>query len=213
MRESIVRLPYKGRRSGPGVDPAKYAILLLVLLGSLLAGLIASGVLPLKTSTDSGKVLYPYFLGPEGVVITGRDAVKLRSSGGEVVIDISAGSVSSPALLRYQRIIPSGIPSLPQGYLSTGRFFVLSAEPETADGSPVKFQQMLSITVAIEPGDLELAGNDYSRFAIQHFLEQQRYWEVLETTANPPTSTVVAQVDGLSLFALTVSRFRGGLRP
>ena len=208
MSESVNRWWIKNR-SRPVVEPAKYAILLLVLLGSLLSALIALGVLPLNTSTDSDKVLGPYFLGSEGVVITGRDAVKLRSSGGEVVIDISAGSVSSPARLRYRRIIPSRIipselPSLPQGYVSTGRFFELTAEPERAEGGPVKFHQMLSITVVIEPNDLKLAGNDYSRFALQHFLEEQRSWVVLETTANPLTSTVVAQVDGLSLFALTV---------
>lgn len=63
---------------------------------------------------------------------------------------------------------------------------------------------MLSITVAIGPFDLGMAENDYSRFALQHFLEQKQSWDILDTTTDPFTATVAARVDGLSPFALTV---------
>ncbi len=191
-------------RRGMISDVAKFAILPLLLLGSLFAGLVVSGVLPLTPSTGRNGVLEALFLGPVGVVITGKDTVKLRSEDGRVTVAIAAGSVSFPVLLSYQESDSSGIPSLPHGYLSTGRFFELSAQPEQADDGPVIFQQMLSIAVGIGPDELALAGNDYSRFALQHFLEQERSWDILETTADPATSTVVAWVDSLSRFALTI---------
>ena len=191
-------------RRGMKSDLVKLALLPLLMLGGLFAGLVVSGVLPLTLSPDKNGVLEALFLGPVGVVITGKDPVKLRSENGQVTIAIAAGSVSFPVLLSYQESDSSGTPSLPHGYLSTGRFFELSAQPERAADGPVKFQQMLSITVGIGPDDLALAGNDYSRFALQHFLEQEQSWDVLKTTADPANSTIVAWVDNLSRFALTV---------
>lgn len=96
--------------------------------------------------------------------------MKLRSARGEVVVDISAGSVLSPVLLRYQEISPSGIPNLPNGYQITGRFFELPAEPAGGQDSQIRLQQKLSITVGIETYDLELSANDFTRFALHHYL-------------------------------------------
>ena len=188
----------------PLADLAIYALLPLLLLGGLLAGLIASGVIPLVSSPDRGGVVDALFLGSVGVVITGIDDVVLISADGRVTVAIAAGSVSSPVLLRYQELALSENTILAQGYPSTGRLFELSAQPEIASDGAVTFQPMLSITVAIGPGDLVLAGNDYSRFALQHYLEQERSWDVLDTTADPSNSTVVAHVDRLSRFALTI---------
>ena len=93
---------------------------------------------------------------------------------------------------------------MPSGYVTAGRFFELSATSAGDPGSPVVFQQMLSIKIGVGPNVLALAGNDYSRLSIQHFLDRSQTWDVLSTNADPLTSTVTAQVGSLSRFALTV---------
>ena len=188
----------------PLADLARFALVPLLLLGGILAGLIASGVIPLVSSPARDGVIDALILGSVGVVITGIDDVELVSENGRVTVAIAAGSVSSPVLLRYQELDPSGNIILARGYPSTGRFFELSAQPEVAADGPVTFLPMLAIIVAIGSVDLVLAGNDYSRFALQHYLEQQGTWDVLETIANPSNSTVTAHVSSLSRFALTI---------
>lgn len=184
---------------------AIFAILPLILLGALLAVLIATGVLDLKPSGDGeGSVMEALLLGPVGVVITGRDDVELTSADGLVTVSIPAGSVSSPITLNYQESSPAGMPELPSGYVSTGRFFELSATSADDASGPVVFQRMLSIRISIEPGELALFGRDYSRLVIQHFLDRSQTWDALTTIADPITSTVTAQVGSLSRFALTV---------
>ncbi|NQW23116.1 MAG: hypothetical protein HQ475_06700, partial [SAR202 cluster bacterium] len=204
MAEPSSRWPFRNEQSGTVVDLAVYALLPLVLLGILLAGLIASGVLPLTPSRDGGAVLEAFFLGPVGVVITGKDATELRSQDGRVTVAIPAGFVTTPVLLRYRETGVSGTRPLPQNYLSAGWFFNLSAQPVKAGNGPVKFQQKLSIAIDIGPEDLAMAENDYSRFAIQHLHDGEPAWVVLETIADPFAATVTAKVDSLSRFALTI---------
>ena len=79
-------------------DLAIFAILPMVLLGGLLAGLIASGVLSLKPSTNGKGAVEALLLGLAGV-LTGKDDIKLRSSNGLVTVAVPAGSVSSPISL------------------------------------------------------------------------------------------------------------------
>jgi len=137
------------------------------------------------------------------VVITGKDDVELRSADGLATVSIPAGAVTSPITLEFQESGPSETPRLPPGFLNTGRSFQLSARPSDAGDGPVEFQQMISIAMGIGPNELALAGNDYSRFFIQHFLSEPMYWEVLPTTANLLESTVMAKISSLSQFALT----------
>ena len=80
-------------------DLAIFAILPMVLLGGLLAGLVAPGVLSLKPSTNGKGAVEALLLGLAGVLITGKDDVKLRSSNGLVTVAVPAGSVSSPITL------------------------------------------------------------------------------------------------------------------
>jgi len=199
------RLASLGQKTGTSAlsNLAIFAILPLVLLGGLLAGLIASGVLTLKPSSDGAGVLGALLLGPAGVVITGKDDVELRSADGLVTVSIPAGAVTSPITLEFQESGPAETPRLPPGFLNTGRSFQLSARPSDAGDGPVEFQQMISIAMGIGPNELALAGNDYSRFFIQHFLSEPMYWEVLPTTANLLESTVMAKISSLSQFALT----------
>ena len=199
------RLASLGQKTGTSAlsNLAIFAILPLVLLGGLLAGLIASGVLTLKPSSDGAGVLGALLLGPAGVVITCKDDVELRSADGLVTVSIPAGAVTSPITLEFQESGPAETPRLPPGFLNTGRSFQLSARPSDAGDGPVEFQQMISIAMGIGPNELALAGNDYSRFFIQHFLSEPMYWEVLPTTANLLESTVMAKISNLSQFALT----------
>jgi hypothetical protein len=166
-----------GQRTGTSAisNLAIFAILPLVLLGGLLAGLIASGVLSLKPSSDGVGDLDALLLGPVGVVITGKDDVELRSANGLAKVSIPAGAVISPITLEFQESGPDETPSLPLGFLNTGRSFQLSARTTDAGAGPVEFQQMILITMGIGPNELALAGNDYSRFFIQHFLSEPMY--------------------------------------
>ena len=188
---------------------AIFAVLLLILLGTLLAGLIAFGVLSLKPSTDGDGVLNALLLGPVGVVVIGNDDVELRSVDSLLTVVVPAGSVTSPITLVYRESGLSEAPGLPLGFISTGRFFELSAQSIDTAAGPVKFQQMISMTMVIGPNELALAGNDYSRFFIQHYLNETMSWDVLPTTADLRASTVMAQVGSLSRFALTVGPSRG----
>ena len=77
------------------LDLVSFAIVPMVFLGGLLAGLVASRVLSLKPLTDgkgTGEVL---LLGPAGALITGKHDVKLGPSNGLVTVAVPAGSVSS----------------------------------------------------------------------------------------------------------------------
>jgi|GEM_PF-1632297 hypothetical protein len=190
-----------------------FAILPLIILGGLLAGLIASGVLTLKPSSDSGSVLDALLLGPAGVVITSKDEIELKTADGSVMVAILPGSVSDPIIFDYQESDLSGAPSLPAGYLNTGRVFDLSARSADGSSSPVEFQRMLTITVEIGPQDLELAGADFSRFFIQNFHEDSLAWDVLPTTGDPFASTVATQVGRLSRFVLTVGPSKSVSQP
>ena len=78
---------------------AIFAILQMALLGGLLAGLVASRVLSLKQSTNGKGAVEALILGLAGLLITGNDDVKLRSSNGLVTVAVPAGSVSSPVSL------------------------------------------------------------------------------------------------------------------
>ena len=80
-------------------DLAIFAILPMALLGGLLAGLVASRVLSLKQSTNGKGAVEALILGLAGLLITGNDDVKLRSSNGLVTVAVPAGAVSSPATL------------------------------------------------------------------------------------------------------------------
>ena len=111
MRRIKPRRPSTGGRL---VDLAIFAILPLVLLGGLLGGLIATGVLSLKPSAGGGGgALEALLLGPVGVVITGRDDVELTSADGMVTVFIPTGSVSSPITLDYQKSGPAVCPNCP----------------------------------------------------------------------------------------------------
>ena len=143
-------------------------------------------------------------MGLAGLLITGNDDVKLRSSNGLVTVAVPAGSVSSPITLNYHEAGVSDRPEMPQGFTGAGVYFRLSVTSSDAGGDSVDLQRMLSITITIGPDELALAEADYSRFVIHHYMSRFQNWETLPTQADPVASQVTVQIGGLSLFALTV---------
>ena len=83
------------------LDLAIFTTLPMILLGGLLAGLVASGVLSLELSTDGKGANEALLSCPAGALITGKNDVKLRSSNGLVTVGGPADSVSSPITLNY----------------------------------------------------------------------------------------------------------------
>jgi hypothetical protein len=97
-------------------------------LAVLLSVLIMTGVLTLTPSLDNqGNTVTALLLGPAGVLITGKDSVEVQSPDGRVKVSVPAGSFNEPIILEFQELGKIGSPSLPEGYLSAGRMFDLSA--------------------------------------------------------------------------------------
>ena len=209
MAEPPLGSPLKGEGSKTVIDLAVYALLPLVVLGVLLASLIAAGALPLAPSKDGRAAFKALFLGPAGVVISGENDQKLSSRDGRISIAIPAGTVDTPVLLRYQKADPEADPHgnvpLPEGYSRIGPLFDISVEAMEPAAGPIRFQQIMTIEVAIGSHDLELAGRDYSRLTILHLHGRGPVWQRLSTVAEPSSSTVSAKVDGFRLFALAAA--------
>ena len=92
----------------------------MIPFGGLLAGLVASGVLSLELSTDGKGANEALLLCPAGVLITGKNDVKLRSSNGLVTVGGPADSVSSPITLNYHEAGFFGMPVMLQGFTGLG---------------------------------------------------------------------------------------------
>ena len=102
------------------LDMAIFAILPMVLIGGLPAGLLASGVLSLKPLTDGKGAVEVLLLGPPGDLITGKHDVKLRSSNGLVTVVVPAGSVFSPITSIYHEDGFSDMPEMSRSFTGAG---------------------------------------------------------------------------------------------
>ena len=95
-----------------------------------------SGVLTLTPSLDNqGNTVTALLLGPAGVLITGKDSVEVQSPDGRVKVSVPADSFNEPIILEFQELGKIGSPCLPEGYLSAGRMFDLSARVVDAEES------------------------------------------------------------------------------
>ncbi len=102
------------------LDLVIFAILPMVFLGGLLAGLVASRVLSLKPLTDGKGAVEVLLLGPAGDLITGKHDVKLRSSNGLVTVVVPAGSVFSPITSNYHEDGFSDMPEMSRSFTGAG---------------------------------------------------------------------------------------------
>ena len=166
--------------------------------------MLASGVIPWGSAPDQTSATHTQFLDPPGVVVSGNIDEELRTKDGSLTVAVAAGSIPFPVLLSYRESGMTGSTGLPQGYLATARIFDLLASPVGSADGPVRFQPMLAIGVGIGPEERALAEDDYSRFALLHYLQGERSWEALETVADPSASRVVAFTTSLSRFVLAV---------
>ena len=165
------------------------AIASVVVIGVIFGTLYATGVF--TSSADEGST---------GVTLTSvitqltpENPARLVVPGGEVAVDVDAGSVVEPAQLIYRPLSPAEIPALPPAFRPTSSFNL------EIDGALLK---PITITVRITAADALNAGGDGGNIVIQH--HRNSAWALLDTTVDFGASTATAQVDDLSIFALTI---------
>ena len=200
---ALKRLVFRARR--PRATMA--AILLAGGIGAAVAGLLIFGVvsepaarpgtnLPVTAGTlaSSSATLWP------------SSMTRLVSPDGDVTVAVPAGAVESPVELIYQEVSPAGIPQLPVGYSVSNTTFDLSVGgPQADSGGTFSFLKPITISVAIGAEDAALAAGVDSNLVIQHF-KNGFGWSPLPTEVNFQDSTVQAETDSLSIFALTVRK-------
>ena len=101
------------------LEIAAYAALPLLVVGGIVAGLIASGVLPGGPSGGTNGLRSALLLGPVGVVVTRSGSARLVSPDGAVSVSVEEGSVSTPIRLRYRQRRRDISPPPPASYDST----------------------------------------------------------------------------------------------
>ena len=136
-------------------------------------------------------------------------ATVLESPNGDVVVIVPKAAVERPLGLRFSAVSAGQIPPLPQGYAASS-YFDLSAVPDL-DGEPIGFTFAKPITVRIKlsRADIALARGQQENLVIQHYQETGG-WRALATQVDFVEETAQAQVDSLSVFALTVKQPAAG---
>ena len=175
----------------PGIAAAA-----IVIAGAVVAGLFAAGVFSFGSET------VPL---PTASVFLAPDAPsRLVSPQNDVTIVLDAGSVAEAVQLVFQPLSPETIPQLPPGYKALSKAFDLSVAStgEETDDSYV-FMKPITITVSLSAEDLAAAG-DENHVVIQHYRGGGRGWEPLPTMVDFEAFIATAQVDELSIFALTI---------
>ena len=162
---------------------------LLAAGGATIGGLFASGAF--SSSDTEGAAS-----GPITVSIQNQSAVTLVSQDGSVSVDVSAGSVDAAAQLTFRQLSPADIPVLPATFQATGKVFDLT--------TGATLLKPISITVQVSAADAVLANGDEANIVIQH--HRDGAWTLLDTTVDFGESIATAQVDRLSIFALTIKQ-------
>ena len=111
-----------------------------------------------------------------------------------MTIDVDVGSVSVPTQLIYQHLSIADIPALPPSFSATGTIFDLTTS--------APLLHSITITARFSSADATLARSDVANVVIQHYKDAT--WRPLLTDVDFILSTATAQVDTLSLFALTI---------
>jgi hypothetical protein len=128
------------------------------------------------------------------------------SPDGNVTVTVPAGAVEAPVDLVYREVSPEGIPELPEGYVASQRVFDLSADGGQADSQGTfSFLKPITVSVALDAEDADLAGGVQTNVVIQHF-KSGIGWSSLPTEVDFQTSTALCETDSLSVFALTIRR-------
>ena len=121
----------------------------------------------------------------------------------DVMIALETGSVDRVVGLRFH-LLPE-IPQLPAGYASSGvQFDLLVHLGHDSDPIPYTFLKPLTLTVNLRAADATAAGGVESNLVIQRYDEGGQGWEPLATVVDFGAGTATSEVDGLSIFALTI---------
>ena len=135
--------------------------------------------------------------------ITADSPLQWSPLNGDVTIALDAGSVDRVVGLEFELV--SEIPTLPAGFVSLGKQFDLSVQPDHDSASiPYTFLKPIIITFRLSGTDATLVRGDESNVVIQHFLDAEAQWEPLATSVDFGASTATTQVDHLSIFVLTI---------
>ena len=187
------------------VEPRRRLGLPLALAGlSVVVAAAAVGVLFASGAIGGGSGPSPSAV---SVAVAPTAPARLISPLGEVTVDVVSGSVSTPAQLRYQPVAADAVPQLPAGYIASQKVFELLLVPEAgSSATSVSLLNPITITVRMSTGDLSLAGGVESNVVIQHYDDGDNEWAALPTTVDFTASTAHAQVDSLSIFALTIKQ-------
>lgn len=123
----------------------------------------------------------------------------------DVMIALETGSVDRVVGLRFH-LLPE-IPQLPAGYTSSGvQFDLLVHSDHDSDPIPYIFLKPLTLTVNLRASNATAAGGVESNLVIQRYHDGEQGWEPLATTVDFGASTATAEVDRLSIFALTIRK-------
>ena len=182
-------------RRGAWVASAVTSAFLVVAL-VVVGGLLASGVLTGESSREARNVFSAWVPLEPGAVAT------LESPNGDIVVTVPEASVDWPTGLRFSPVSSGQIPPLTPGWVASS-YFDLSVVPEP-DGDVVAttFLKPITVLITLSTADIALAEDDESNVVIQHF--QGRAWMPLLTTVDFEDATARAEVDSLSMFALTI---------
>ena len=166
------------------------SVSLMVLIGAIVGALAGTGMF----SRSSGIEEIVDITQPVVVAVTPDTAAQLVSPQRDVIIDVEAGSVTSETQLTYLQIVIEDMPALPTEFSATGTIFDLT--------STAPLLMPISITALFSSVDATLAGRDEANVIIQHYHDGR--WELLDTVVDFVNSKATAQVEDLSIFALTI---------
>lgn len=164
---------------------ASVAMVLVMVAGAVFAGLSATDV------QEAAEV--PATL-DTSVSIEQNESTHLIAPEGQVIINQAANIVSTPAQIAYAAVPDVDVPALPGNFGVTGSVFELTSEAPLL--API------TITVAFSASDIALAGRNEANIVIQHHTGGA--WIRLATEVDFNSSTAKAEVDHLSMFALTI---------
>ena len=159
--------------------------IVLVATGATIGALFASGAL---TTSDAPTPL------TTSVSITPDAPARLVSPDGDVTVSLDANTVGAPSHLTYVPLSDTEIPALPTVFTTTGKAFELTTDSTLLNP--------ITVTVALSAADALVSGGDENNILIQRISDGA--WEALATTVDFELSTAKAQVDHLSVFALTI---------
>ena len=80
--------------------------------------------------------------------------------------NIPIGSVAEPSTLQYEPVHLETVPCLAAGYSKVGRALDLTLTDSQQTGAATQLEQSITVTLTLNAGDIHLAGEDGTNFAI-----------------------------------------------